>query len=737
MLRALALIPMSAAASYCLGSALSNDWSSEDSQTPEPVSPNQSTDANLSNFSQENLNSLEEKTTVATPQASTTPEFSSVQLPAIKTLPIQPVSSRQTFSPPKPVQVQALPPIPINPPQVVQALPIDKIVARSIGSDLRTISMDSTSNNSVAVLKKPQAKTVALNNKNTSVEVSTTLQTRTIPAFTPVSQPPQPLLLTTSESVTAQAKITAPATAKVKKYPKSELAANSDRNKVEELENSGELITDGNLARNTLRDLPTFEEKITEVVPPPNYSQPSQALGASESTEIVPLPTFSESIQKQPLIAPNESMAIPNPPPVESISRGVDETYILGAGDILGVNIFRVPEFSGEQRVGVDGSVNLPLVGKVYVEGMNLQEVESAIASQYQPELRSPTVTVSLLQPRPLQIAISGEIQQPGSYVLPLVNNAQFPSVAQAVQVAGGMTQAADLEGVQIRRSQPSGVTQTITLNLWKLLQTGDLSQDLTLRDGDVIIIPATTEVDLTTTAQLAASNLASTTQSSDVAVVGEVFRPGAYRLGGGQNATSRPTVSQAIQTAGGIKPSANVRQIQVRRPTHNGTQQLINIDLWQLLQEGDLSQDLALQEGDTVIIPTATEITATEAAQITSTNLAPDVIRVNVAGEVKQPGTVEVPSNTTLNEALLSVGGLNERSEEVVELVRFNPDGSLTRREIQVNLNQGIDPQTNPLLWHNDIVIAGRTRSARITDKISDILGPIIQLLPPLRLLF
>ncbi|NEQ83369.1 MAG: hypothetical protein F6K26_25130 [Moorea sp. SIO2I5] len=103
----------------------------------------------------------------------------------------------------------------------------------------------------------------------------------------------------------------------------------------------------------------------------------------------------------------------------------------------------------------------------------------------------------------------------------------------------------------------------------------------------------------------------------------------------------------------------------------------------------------------------------------------------------MKQPGTVEIPSNTTLNEALLSVGGFNERSEEIVELIRFNPDGSLTRREIPVNLKQGLNDETNPLLWNNDIILAGRSRSARITDTLSNILSPIIQLLPPLRLLF
>ncbi|NEO65073.1 MAG: sugar ABC transporter substrate-binding protein [Moorea sp. SIO4G2] len=450
---------------------------------------------------------------------------------------------------------------------------------------------------------------------------------------------------------------------------------------------------------------------------------------------MVPLPTFEQPIETIPF--PSLPDLTTPAPPVESFSPVIDQTYTLGAGDVILITIFRVPEFSGEQQVGVDGSIKLPLVGKLSVDGMTLEEAEIAIATQYQSELRSPAITVSLLQPRPLQIAISGEIKQPGSYVLPLINNAQFPSLAQAVQLAGGMTQSADLERVEIRRTQPSGITDTITVNLSQLLQAGDLSQNLILRDGDVIKIPTTTEVDLAKTAQLAASNLASTEEISDVAVVGEVFRPGAYRLEGGQNGTSRPTVSQAIQTAGGIKPSANVREIQVRRPTRDGTEQLININLWKLLQDGDLSQDLALQKGDTVIIPTAREITATEAAQIASTNLSPDVIRVNVAGEVKQPGTVAMPSNTTLNEALLSVGGFNERAEKIVELIRFNPDGSLTRREIEVNFKQGIDPQTNPLLSQNDIIIAGRSSYTKITDTISNILEPILKILNPLRSLF
>ncbi len=743
MLRALALIPMSAAASFSLGLALSNDWSEEDNQnqTLEAVSGEQSTEVSSSNQAK-NDSDLPDSQTITAPQASPAPLFAPIQSQLQKTQP-----QENNWQPPTPPAINPppisqvnrapvpppLPPTPINPLRLVETLPIDKIVDRSIGTNIRQIiPLDDISNNSVAASPQLHAEATTTDNTNNNLlEVSTAPTTETIASFSPVSQPPQPTTVsTTSELVTEPTEITPLVMLKVNKQPKAQLVTNNSSQKPE---NTSELIVaDANLAQSNLGHLLALDEEAQEIVIPLSIEQPiSQNLLETGSPEIVPPPAFPEPVQTETSSSATEQIPISKSPALETISRFVDETYTLGAGDVISVNIFRVPEFSGEQRVSVDGSLNLPLVGKLPVEGLTIEQVEDAITSFYQPELRSPSVTVSLLQARPLQVAISGEIQQPGSYILPLINNAQFPSLAQAVQVAGGMTQAADLERVQIRRSQASG---PISVNLWKLLQEGDLSQDLTLRDGDVIIIPTTTKVDLFQSAQLGASNLASTSVSSDVAVVGEVFRPGTYRLGGGNNGASRPTVSQAIQNAGGIRPSANVREIEVLRPTRDGKKQRIIVNLWKLLQDADLSQDLALQEGDTIMIPTATAITEKEAAQLASTNLSPDVMRINIGGEVSQPGTVQVPSNTTLNEALFSVGGFNERAEETVELIRFKPDGSLERREIKVNLSQEINPETNPLLRHNDVIIAGRSRAARITDKLSDLLGPFMQILPPLR---
>lgn len=441
--------------------------------------------------------------------------------------------------------------------------------------------------------------------------------------------------------------------------------------------------------------------------------------------------------ERRVLAAELEAIEISSIPMVDTAL--LNDAYTLGPGDVIAIGIFNVPEYSGSQRVLADGSLNLPMVGRVNVSGLTLEEAGSAIANAYGSELRYSEVNVVLEAPRPLRVAIAGEVTRPGLYTLTPEGNAQFPTVAQALQTAGGVTQAADLHQVQLRRANGSQPVQTVTLDLWALLNNGEVRQDLALRDGDAIVISETSTVNIAETNQLSASNLASNRdQAMTVAVVGEIFRPGAYEFGSGENqSNSRTTVTQVVQTAGGIKPSADIRRIQVRRLTRSGAEQLIDLDFWQLLQEGDLSQDLVLQQGDTVIIPVATESTPREIAQLTSANLSPEQVSVNVVGEVERPGSLQVSPNTTLNQAVLAAGGFNNRATETVELLRLNPNGTVTQRQVEVDLAEGIDSERNPLILDNDVIVVGRNGRARFSDTVGAVFSPFLQLLSPLRLLF
>ena len=326
-----------------------------------------------------------------------------------------------------------------------------------------------------------------------------------------------------------------------------------------------------------------------------------------------------------------------------------------------------------------------------------------------------------------ITVAVVGEVARPGSYVVKPNETGDRPTLTIALQNAGGVTQAADVRFIQVRRPTKTGTDQIINVDLWQLLQAGDLRQNLILEQGDTIFIPTASEVNLAQANQLAATNIAADkTQPLSVAIVGEVLRPGPYTIKADEKG-SLPTLTKAIQTAGGITQTADIRQIQLRRPTRNGTEQIFNLNLWQLLQAGDLRQDMALQQGDTIVIPTATALNPAEATQLAAASFSPNIIKVNVVGEVTKPGIVEVAPNTPLNQALLAAGGFNNRARKAtVDLIRLNPDGTVYKRSLDVDFAKGINDKNNPSLRQNDVIVVGRSGLTQVSDTLGNILSPI-----------
>ena len=168
---------------------------------------------------------------------------------------------------------------------------------------------------------------------------------------------------------------------------------------------------------------------------------------------------------------------------------------------------------------------------------------------------------------------------------------------------------------------------------------------------------------------------------------------------------------------------------------TRSGEQK-IAINLFKLLQQGDSSQDIILQEGDRIFIPIAQNANAQDVELISSSTFSPALIKVNVIGEIAvkagKGGTIDVPPNTTLNQALLIAGGFdNVRSNKnEVDFIRLNPNGTVTKRLIKLNFARGIDPETNPRLQNNDTIVIGRNNLTRVGDGFSTILTPFSGLL-------
>jgi polysaccharide biosynthesis/export protein len=424
-----------------------------------------------------------------------------------------------------------------------------------------------------------------------------------------------------------------------------------------------------------------------------------------------------------------------------------EEPYTLGPGDRVKIEVFKLPQYSLDTQVLVDGTISLLQVGKVSVKGLTVSQATEVISQQYAQLLRYPLATLTLTAPRPVKVGVSGEVNKRGAFVIPTGDaGSQLPTMTKALQLAGGITQSADLRNVQVRRLRVNGA-ETMTVNLWDFVQTGDLRRDLVLRDGDSIFIPTAQNISLAESSQLTSTSFSTERALPlNIAVVGEVYRPGSHtvtgsaRIGGAAGVLASggsssgggdvpPTLTRAIQVAGGIKPRADIRKIQLRRTTKTGVEQVLDVDLWKLLKEGDLQQDIILQERDTIIVPTASAISRSEAAQVAVASFSPDTIKVNVVGEVKRPGLVEVPPNTPLNKALLAAGGFDsQRAKKTsVELVRLNPDGTVTQRTISVDFTRGVDEVNNPAILNDDVIVVNRSRFTTFSDALGTILTPVV----------
>jgi polysaccharide export outer membrane protein len=426
--------------------------------------------------------------------------------------------------------------------------------------------------------------------------------------------------------------------------------------------------------------------------------------------------------------------------------------YLLGGGDRIRVNVFEVPEYTGEYQVPPGGSINMPLIGSISISGLTTEQAADTIAKEYARFLKRPLISVNLVSSRPINVFVAGEVTRPGAYTLSLEGGAgnnpgvQYPTVLAALTSAQGVTLAADVTQVQLRRKIGGSREQTVSLNLKELTQTGRISQEITLRDGDTIIVPTAASLNVAEARNLFAANFAATqTSPRTVVVIGQVYRPGSYLVtagnaggaeGGGAGG-GLPTVMRSLQLAGGITSIADVRKIKLRRPTRIGTEQNIDINLWQLLQSGDLNQDVVVQDGDTIIVPTATDISAAEATQLATTTLSPNTVEVGVVGEVKRPGAVKLQPNSSLNQALLAAGGFNDgrASRGTVELIRLNSNGTVTKRKVNVDLSKGINEETNPILRNNDVVVVDRNNLTKTGDTVNTVAGPLGTILGIIRL--
>ena len=218
--------------------------------------------------------------------------------------------------------------------------------------------------------------------------------------------------------------------------------------------------------------------------------------------------------------------------------------YVIGPQDVLLIQVFDQPDLGGKYTVEADGTFTFPLIGRVKAGSLTLRGFERALKERLADGyFRSPQVTVAVEQYRSQRIFVMGEVRQPGPVAL-----TGGMTLIEALARAGSTlpTSSGEVSIVRAARTSgeggPSMPGQDAATELFRAsirdLQSGSLSQNIELHDGDTIFVP----------------------RAELVYIFGEVRNPGGYAV---QKST---TVLQALSLAGGVTEHGAMNRIQVMR---------------------------------------------------------------------------------------------------------------------------------------------------------------------------
>ena len=334
----------------------------------------------------------------------------------------------------------------------------------------------------------------------------------------------------------------------------------------------------------------------------------------------------------------------------------VDPNYLIGPGDEIIVMLWGETQFRQVLTVDREGFVFIPEVGQVFVNGLNLNLLESklfrVLSQSYaslNPQNRKPTtfIDVSLGNLRPLRIQVLGEVAQPGAYTV-----SPSATIFSALYYFNGPTNAGSLRDIRLIRNGK----EIVSIDFYDYLLTGKKPKDQKLLLDDVIFIPK---------------------RLKTVTISGQVKRPGIFEL------KPNESLIDLISMAGDLSVTAYLDRAQIDRivPFNKrielGMDRMVSdVDLKEIIEN---DKKYPLQDGDEI--------------EVFSVLDGRENI-VNLTGAVTRPGSYELEDSLSLSQLILKAGGLlGDAFMERADIVRINPD--IGEELIKINLENVLDEES------------------------------------------
>ena len=178
-------------------------------------------------------------------------------------------------------------------------------------------------------------------------------------------------------------------------------------------------------------------------------------------------------------------------PPVSA-----QQPYVLGAEDIIEVAVYGQPDLTRVVTVLPDGTVALPLVGTIVAGGLSVDDLTRELVRAYSLYIRNPQVSIVVKEFRKISVSVLGQVVRPGIYAL-----RPGATVLEALSAAGGLTEMASVTEARLVRA--SGENQPLALD--DLLIRQDMQYNVALQPGDILVVPQTGLVNVSSVASILA----------------------------------------------------------------------------------------------------------------------------------------------------------------------------------------------------------------------------------------
>lgn len=159
-------------------------------------------------------------------------------------------------------------------------------------------------------------------------------------------------------------------------------------------------------------------------------------------------------------------------------------SYEVGPEDVLEISVWKEKDLQQEVLVRPDGWLTFPLVGNIEAKGKTVQQLQEEITGWLRRYIPNPVVSVSVKKIAGYKIFVIGRVNKPGDYIV-----GRYVDVLQALTLAGGLTPFAEERKIKIIR-KGNGEEITLPFDYSDVKKGKRLEQNITLKNGDVIIVP-------------------------------------------------------------------------------------------------------------------------------------------------------------------------------------------------------------------------------------------------------